>query len=388
MADPKITKMEVIEFEYFVDNMEGSGRIVLPAYAPGTKLRQTARVVVIHTDAGVTGEYVGGSATEHSAIGLFANAVIGESAFARERIYNDAKQATRQHARMGMSQVDMALWDLAGKLLDQPIYRLLGEQRKSFRAYASTYIGDNYPGGLNSPEAYADFAEQCLEMGYKGFKIHPWQEASIEQHVRLVEVVGERVGDKMDLMLDPFCAILTFGDALKIGRACEAYNYYWWEDVMKDGGESAFAHRKLRELIRVPLLQLEHVRGLEKHVDFIIADGTDFVRIDHDYDGGITGVMKIAHASEGFGLDVEPHGPGPSRRQTMAAMRNSNYYELGLVHPKLQPSYPPVYLDGYSDMLDAIDEKGEIQVTETPGMGVTLDWDFINARTVGKTVYD
>ena len=264
MPDPKITKMEVIEFEYFVDNMEGSGRIVLPGYAPGTKLRQTARIVVIHTDAGVTGEYVGGSATEHSAIGLFANAVIGESAFARERIYNDAKQATRQHARMGMSQVDMALWDLAGKLLDQPIYRLLGEQRKSFPAYASTYIGDNYPGGLNSPEAYADFAEQCLEMGYKGFKIHPWQEAPIEQHVRLVEVVGERVGDKMDLMLDPFCAILTFGDALKIGRACEAYNYYWWEDVYKDGGESAFAHRKLRELIRVPLLQLEHVRGLEK----------------------------------------------------------------------------------------------------------------------------
>ena len=71
MADPKITKMEVIEFEYFVENMEGSGRIQLPGYAPGTNIRNTARVVVIHTDAGVTGEYVGGSATEHSAIGMF-----------------------------------------------------------------------------------------------------------------------------------------------------------------------------------------------------------------------------------------------------------------------------------------------------------------------------
>ena len=58
------------------------------------------------------------------------------------------------------------------------------------------------------------------------------------------------------------------------------------------------------------------------------------------------------------------------------------------MHPKLDPSYPPVYLDGYSDMLDAIDEKGEVQVSEGPGMGVTLDWDFINAHTVGTTVYD
>ena len=77
----------------------------------------------------------------------------GERIRSRAHFTNDAKQATRQHARMGMSQVDMALWDLAGKLLDQPIYRLLGEQRKSFPAYASTYIGDDYPGGLKQPRS-------------------------------------------------------------------------------------------------------------------------------------------------------------------------------------------------------------------------------------------
>ena len=86
MADPKITKMEVIEFEYFVENMEGSGRIQLPGYAPGTNIRNTARMVVIHTNEGVTGEYVGGSATEHSAIGLFANAVKIGRASCRERV--------------------------------------------------------------------------------------------------------------------------------------------------------------------------------------------------------------------------------------------------------------------------------------------------------------
>ena len=77
---------------------------------------------------------------------------------------------------MGMSQVDMALWDIAGKFYEAPIYRLLGEYRKDLPCYASTYIGDDQPGGLNSPEAYADFAEQCFEMGYPAFKIHPWRE--------------------------------------------------------------------------------------------------------------------------------------------------------------------------------------------------------------------
>ena len=57
-------------------------------------------------------------------------------------------------------------------------------------------------------------------------------------------------------------------------------------------------------------------------MDFIVAEGTDFVRGDPDYDGGVTGVMKIAHAAEGFGLDVELHPAGPVRRHLIAAMRN------------------------------------------------------------------
>jgi L-alanine-DL-glutamate epimerase-like enolase superfamily enzyme len=126
----------------------------------------------------------------------------------------------------------------------------------------------------------------------------------------------------------------TFGDALKLGRACDEYGFFWYEASFRDGGVSAHAHRKLRQLIKTPLLQLEHVRGLESHVDFIEAEATDFVCGDPDYDGGITGVMKIAHAAEGFGLDVELHVTGPDRRHLMAAMRNTNYYEMGLLHPK------------------------------------------------------
>jgi len=385
---PKITKIEVHQFEFQLRDIGLDRTISIPIYEPGAVTTRRADAIRVFTDLGVTGEYVGGSATEYSALPMFASSLIGRSALDREAIYNDAKQALRQHARMGMSQVDIALWDLAGKFYEAPIYELLGAYRTSLPCYASTYTGDSHPGGLDSPRAYADFAQQCLKMGYPAFKIHPWQDAPIEQHVATIHAVGKRVGGKMDLMLDPYCALKTFGDTLKVGWACDEERFFWWEDPFKDGGISAFAHRKLRQLVKTPLLQLEHLRGLEPHVDFIVADGTDFVRGDPDYDGGVTGVMKIAHAAEGFGLDMELHGPGPVRRHLMAAIRNSNYYEMGLVHPKVMPFAAPIYKDDYRDSLDAIDENGCIEVPQGPGLGVEYDWDYITEHSTGVTVYE
>ena len=191
----------------------------------------------------------------------------------------------------------------------------------------------------------------------------------------------------MDLMLDPFCAIQTFGDALKLGYACDEYGFFWYEDPFRDGGVSAHAHRKLRQLIKTPLLQLEHLRGLESHVDFIEAEATDFVRGDPDYDGGITGCMKIAHAAEGFGLDVELHVTGPDRRHLMAAMRNTNYYEMGLLHPKVGLNRLPIFKDGYRDAIDSIDENGCVDVPEGPGLGVEYDWDYISAHKTDRAEY-
>lgn len=384
---PIITRIEVHEFEHELKNIGREPTISIPIYEPGSVFKRKAHGIRIFTDVGLTGDYIGGSGTEYSALPMFAYSLIGRNALDREAIYNDAKQALRQHARMGMSQVDIALWDLAGKFYDAPIHEMLGTYRTDLPCYASTYVGDHQPGGLSSPEAYADFAEQCLTLGYPAYKIHGWQDAPIEQQIATVRAVGERVGGKMDLLLDPFCAIKTFGEALKLGWACDDYRYFWWEDPFKDGGISAQAHRKLRQLVKTPLLQLEHLRGLESHVDFMVAEATDFVRGDPDYDGGVTGVMKIAHAAEGFGLDVELHGPGPVRRHLMAAMRNSNYYEMGLVHPKVPPFHSPIYKSDYRDGLDAIDKNGCVQVPNGPGLGVEYDWDFIARHSTGVTVY-
>jgi L-alanine-DL-glutamate epimerase-like enolase superfamily enzyme len=111
------------------------------------------------------------------------------------------------------------------------------------------------------------------------------------------------------------------------------------------------------------------------------------VRADADYDAGITGLMKIAHSAEGFGLDVEVHAPGPHHRHCMAAIRNTNYYELGLVHPKLKTTKPPIYACGYSDDLDAVDKNGHVSVPTGPGLGVQLDWDYIKKHQTGYVAY-
>ncbi len=110
------------------------------------------------------------------------------------------------------------------------------------------------------------------------------------------------------------------------------------------------------------------------------------MRIDPDYDGGITGGLKVAHAAEGFGLDAELHAPGPTRRHLMAAIRNTNYYEMGLVHPRLKISRPPVFLN-YEEELESIDEHGNVRPPDGPGLGVELDWDYINAHRTGGTSF-
>ncbi len=79
---------------------------------------------------------------------------------------------------------------------------------------------------------------------------------------------------------------------------------------------------------------------------FIVADGTDFVRVVPEYDHCITGGLRIAHLGEASGLDVGVHACGPAHRNLMSAMRNSNFYELALVRPDCPDMVAPVYTCG------------------------------------------
>ncbi len=352
-------------------------------YDPGGKKSVKVFSVEIHTNEGITGEFVGGDAVGFTQLKKFIDFVIGKDPMQRELIYNDAKRCLRKFDKMGMGMIDIPLWDLAGKFYACSVGELLGGYRSKLPAYASTMSGDR-AGGLDSPGAFADFAVQCKEMGYKGYKIHIWEDYSISELVETILAVRKSVGEDFPLMIDPACKLKTFAEVLAIGQACDEANYLWLEDAYRDSGVSTTAHKMLRGRLKTPLLQTEHVRGLEEHVNFIVAEGTDFVRADAEYDGGITGALKIAHASEGFGLDVELHGPHPAHRQLMSALRNSNYYEMSLVHPKTPEigRCMDIYADEYRDGLSCIDIDGNVTVPKGDGMGVKYNWDFIKKHQV------
>lgn len=383
MSEPKISKIEQIFFTYAIQDMGTDYNGFNQVYEKGSILNLRASILRLETDTGVHGEAPGNQPLPANV----AAYLLGKNPFEREKIYNDLKRGLRHTDRTAISAVDVALWDFAGKTTNLPIYRLLGGYKQSVPAYASTYHGDEN-GGLSTPEAFADFAEECYGLGYRAFKIHGWGNAPIEREIANVHAVGQRVGERMALMIDPACEYETWAEALLIGRACDAQAFFWLEDPYKDGGVSIFAHRKLREMIKTPILQTEHIFGLEQHVDFIAHGGTDFVRAGTYEDGGITGVMKIAHAAEGFGLDVELHGGGLAHRHCLAAIRNTNYYELGLVHPLIKQAKAPIYPAEFTDELTNIDANGHVPIPQGPGLGVEIDWEYIERNRVDTLVYE
>jgi L-alanine-DL-glutamate epimerase-like enolase superfamily enzyme len=391
----KIDRVEIHAFSFEVGNMglgthpaAGVGNMV---YMPGSKLTANRFAARICCDDGLQGEYVAHWVGTPSTLGqaqMLAPNLLGRDPEQRSIIYDDLKREARAYDHMGHGVLDIALWDLAGKKYNTSVARLLGAFRERLPAYASTYHGQHEPGGLDSPEAFAEYALACREAGFTGFKIHGWHDGDARKEARTVLTVRERVGDEMYLMVDPACQLRTFLDALYVGRACDEANYFWYEDPYRDSGVSAVGHRRLREKLKTPILVSEHVRGLEQKADFIIQGGCDMVHADPEYDMGITGAMKIAHMCEALGLDVQFHACGPAHRAVMAAVRNTHFYEMALMGPGMPNMVPPVYTDGYSDQPEDLDPDGCVPVPDGPGLGVSYDWPFIERNRTALYVFE
>ncbi len=388
----KINRVELTEFKFNVKNLgniTGANSVGSLGYVKNNIAEIKKFAIKIITEDGTKGEYVTNWCSTDSTFAqaiILAPKLLGRHAEEREGIYDDFKRELRQFDHMGHGPLDISLWDWAGKKLNCSINVLLGGYKKKLLAYASTYHGDRN-GGLDSKEAYADFAEECYDLGYKAFKIHGWNDGNVTEEVENINHISKIVGNKMRLMLDPACQLRTFSDALYVGKACDEAGFLWLEDPYRDTGVSAFGHKKLRQMIKTPILQTEHVRGLEPKADFVIAGGTDFLRVDPEYDMGITGGMKIAHLAEALGIDVEIHACGPAHRHMMSAIRNTNFYEVALVGPNCPNAIPPIYLCGYSDMIDCIDKDGFVGLPEGVGLGVSYDWNYIEKNCTNKKIF-
>jgi L-alanine-DL-glutamate epimerase-like enolase superfamily enzyme len=256
----EISAVEIHEFTYELENVTTAGGIpVHQVYEPGSTLEPNGMILTIRASDGTEGHYrsitYGDLMSEHVQKAA-RDILLGRDPLEREGIWKDMWRAYRHTDHFGLGPVDIALWDLAGKHYDESVSSLLGGFRTEIPAYASTFFIDEAEGGLNSPEAYAEFAEACLEKGYSGYKMHGYPGGDVDIDIEICRAVGEAVGDEMDLMLDPASGYETYREALRVGRVLDEYGYFWYEDPLAETGQSINAMKNLTRELETPLLGL------------------------------------------------------------------------------------------------------------------------------------
>ena len=351
---------------------------------PGPERDAAQTLVKIVTDEGAEGCCFGGD--KQAIEDLVKPALVGEDPFYREKIWQRLKQWQRQSQLLSdrvMATVDMALWDLAGRYLNQPVYKLLGGYRDKVPAYASTMCGDEVEGGLNTPEAYADFAEKCKKQGYSAFKLHTWMPPvswapDPKRDVAACRAVRERVGDDMDLMLDCW-HYFSREEALYIGRELEKLNFHWLEEPMDEHNTSSYVW--LTNQLDIPVVGPETAEGkMCTRAEWIVRSASDISRGGVADLGGITPLMKTVHLCESFGVRLEVHGGGAGNLQVLGAMGiPGEYYERGLLHPFLDYEKPAPWL---KELVDPMDGQGYVHIPQRPGLGLDIDFDYIKDNLV------
>jgi L-alanine-DL-glutamate epimerase-like enolase superfamily enzyme len=247
--------------------------------------------------------------------------------------------------------VDVALWDLTGKVAGLPVYQLLGGFRTSIPAYASTVT-------FATIEEYLDVADQCLALGYPAIKLHAWGDA--RRDAALGQALRAHVGPDVPLMYDG-SAGFDLPDALYLGHALAEADYLWYEEPIREF--SITSYRWLAERVLVPLLVAETSDGAHMNTaDFISAGTAAFVRTSAGFKGGLTGAMRIAHLADAFRLRAEVHGGGLVHRHLCMAISNTTYYEsLVMTNPAVREP--------------AVDAQGLVHAPTAPGIGYEAEWD-------------
>lgn len=278
--------------------------------------------------------------------------------------------------------LDLALWDLAGKLLGQPVWKLLGGLNDTMRAYASL-------GAQRSGEELADQCEMLIERGFPAAKIR-FQRGDWREDVRALERVRAKVGTQFELMIDcnqgwrmPWDtqSPWTFKDALMVARELERLGVYWMEEPLHRADLSGM--RRLRESTDVRIAAGEMTRSMSELHALLLEDAVDVVQPDAALSCGITGLRRIAALASERGVAFTPHtwtnGLGVIANAHLAAgVADSPFLEF--------PFDPPHWSLARRDFILSTpfepDPQGWLKLSEAPGFGIELDEELLRATAL------
>ncbi|MFV0359975.1 enolase C-terminal domain-like protein [Tropicimonas sp.] len=332
-------------------------------------------VLTLRTECGLSASmfgFAGRSAlgAGHLAASSLRPFIVGRDARAREAIWRDWRRTDRWWHHLPVysyGPLDCCLWLLAAQAAGQPLWRYLGGGRDTVPTYASSLV-------LADPEAYAAELRAVRAAGFRGYKVHPPGRDPVED-IAIHRAVRDAAGPDFPLMSDPVQPY-TYDEALRLGRALEDMSYLWLEEPLPD--ENFAALRELTRALDIPVVGCE---VLARHpwsvAECVATRVVDAVRADVSWSGGVTGVLKTAALADAFHMNCELHSTIFHPLELMnlhcaAAVGNSGMFEL------LWPMQR--FAIGLAGELPV--EDGIAHLPEGPGLGMELDWNFIEETTI------
>ena len=353
--------------------------------------RRAAALCVVSTDAGISGVgeafYFGGPGAIVAQLieGAFGPLIVGQDPLDTSVLWDRLYNWTRDQGQKGvtisaLSAIDVALWDIKGKALGLPVYKLLGG---AYRTRARVYATGLYePQGVPSVEdALVEEALGYVAQGFTGLKLKVGYD--LRTDVRYVRAVRQAIGPEMSLMVDANHAY-NAGEAIALARAIEPYDVHWFEEPVPPEDLDGYLEVKANTSIAIAGGECEYTRyGFRRWIE---RRAVDILQPDLCATGGFTEMSKIVAMASAANLPVIPHVWG-----THVGLAASLQFYAALPHfPERRfPAEPFFEYDRSAHPLregvtreQFVMEGGYLPIPDRPGLGITLDLDFIERHRV------
>jgi D-galactarolactone cycloisomerase len=349
------------------------------AWDPRPRRAQEATLVLVHTDEGMSGLASGGDGLPDRT--QLEQLLVGVDPLRTELVREICATVDLHGGRPWA--VEVAVWDLVGKALGQPLWRLLGGRNERLLAYASSC----------EPVSAGERVERCLqllEQGLRAVKIR-FHHADWRQDLRVVRAVREAVGERMEIMVDANQAWRMPGDlqprwdvatAARVAQELAELGVYWLEEPLRGDDLEGYASLRARTSLRVAAGEL--VRQVHEARDLVLRGQVDVVQADALFVGGIGGVRRVAALADLCGRAWSPHtwsnGLGLiANLHAALAFSSARYVEV----PLDPPVWPAERRDWMLAQPLAVAADGTIAPPPGPGLGVEVDLAALERWRVG-----